>query len=105
MSPLARRFEAPALAALGALQTLAFVAGAAWALPVATLAILVWRLNAADSARRAAWLGWCYGTAWLCAGVWWLFISMHRYGGLPAWLAALAVLALAGFLSLYLAAA
>ena len=30
---------------------------------------------------------------------------MHRYGGLPAWLAALAVLALAAFLSLYLAAA
>jgi hypothetical protein len=36
---------------------------------------------------RAAWLGWCYGCGWLCAGVWWLFISMHRYGGLPAWLA------------------
>lgn len=105
MSPLARRLEAPALAALGALQTLGFVVGTAWALPIATLAVLVWRLNAADSARRAAWLGWCYGTAWLCAGVWWLFISMHRYGGLPAWLAALAVLALAGLLSLYLAAA
>ena len=30
---------------------------------------------------------------------------MHRYGGLSAWLAALAVLALSAFLSLYLAAA
>ena len=25
------------------------------------------------------------------AGIWWLFISLHRYGGLPAWLAVLAV--------------
>src|SRR5512143_1220643 len=46
-----------------------------------------------------------FGAAWLGAGVWWLFISMHRYGNLPAWMAALAVLALALALSLYLALA
>jgi len=91
-------------AALGALQTLAFVHTAAWPLPLATLAWLVWRLDAV-STRRAAWLGGCYGTAWLAAGVWWLFISMHRYGGLPAPLAAGAVALLAATLSLYLALA
>jgi apolipoprotein N-acyltransferase len=37
--------------------------------------------------------------------VWWLFISMHRYGGLPAPLAAAAVLLLAAALALFLAAA
>ena len=73
-------------------------------LPILTLAWLVWRLDTATP-RRAALLGWCYGTAWLCAGVWWLFISMHRYGGLPAPLAAAAVFALSAALSLYLAAA
>ncbi len=98
------RAEAPSIAALGALQTLAFTVTALWWLPVLTLAALVWRLNA-STARRAAWLAWLYGTAWLVAGVWWLFISMHRYGGLPAPLAALAVLALAAALSLYLALA
>jgi apolipoprotein N-acyltransferase len=36
---------------------------------------------------------------------WWLFISMHLYGGLVAPIAALAVLALAAFLALYYAAA
>jgi apolipoprotein N-acyltransferase len=91
-------------AALGALQTVAFVHTAAWALPIATLAALVWRLDAA-SPRRAAWLGWLYGTAWLAAGTWWLFVSMHRYGGLPAPLAAAAVAVLAATLSLYLALA
>ena len=96
--------EAALLAAAGAVQTLAFVHTAAWALPIATLALLVWRLDAATP-RRAALLGWLYGTAWLAAGTWWLFISMHRYGGLPAPLAAAAVAALSAALSLYLALA
>ncbi len=91
-------------AAFGALQTLAFVHTAAWPLPLATTAWLVWRLQRATPGR-AALLGWLYGTAWLCAGVWWLFISMHVYGGLPAPLAALAVLLLSSALALYPAAA
>ncbi len=99
-----RRLEPWAAAAGGALQTLAFVHTGWWLLPLLTLALLVWRLNR-STPRRAALLGWCYGTAWLCAGVWWLFISMHRYGGLPAPLAAGAVVALSAALSLYLAAA
>ena len=37
--------------------------------------------------------------------MWWLFISMHRYGGLPAWMAATAVLLLAAALSGWLALA
>ncbi len=105
MSPGLRRLGEPAAAAaLGALQTLAFVHTAAWPLPLLTLALLVWRLDA-GSPRRAALLGWCYGTAWLCAGTWWLYISMHHYGGLPAVLAAAAVFVLAAALSLYLALA
>jgi apolipoprotein N-acyltransferase len=91
-------------AALGALQTLAFVHTMAWTLPIATLAVLVWRLALAAPARAAA-LGWGYATGWVAAGVWWLFVSMHRYGGVSAPLAALAVLALSAFLALYLAAA
>ena len=92
------------LAALGALQTLAFVHTAAWLLPLAGAAVLA-AACARATPRRAALHGWCYGFGWLVAGTWWLFISMHRYGGLPAPLAAAAVAALAGFLSLYLAAA
>lgn len=99
------RLEPPAALALGALQTLAFVHTAwLWPLPLVTLALLVCRLDAATP-RRAALLAWCYGTGWLCAGTWWLYVSMHDYGHLPALLAALAVFALAAALSLYLAAA
>jgi len=92
------------LAGLGAAQTLAFVHTAFWPLQLAAIALLAWRVGRAVPGR-AALLGWAFGTAWLTAGTWWMFVSMHRYGGLPAWLAALAVFALCGFLSLYLAAA
>ena len=71
-------------AALGALHTPAVrphrVRGRCSSLCVGALA---WRVGSAPP-RRAALLGWAFGTAWLCAGTWWLFISMHRYGGLPA---------------------
>lgn len=90
--------------ALGALQTIAYFRTALWPLQLLCAAVLahcVW----GASPRRAAALGWAYGVGWLGAGVWWLFISMHRYGHLNAALAAIAVAALAAALSLYLAAA
>lgn len=52
-----------------------------------------------------AWLGWAFGTAWLVTATGWMFISLHRYGGLPAWLAALAVFLLCAALALYMALA
>lgn len=55
--------------------------------------------------RRGALLGGVFGLCWMAGTVWWLFISMHRYGGLAAPLASAAVLALSVFLSLYYAAA
>jgi apolipoprotein N-acyltransferase len=90
--------------AAGALHSLTFVYTDAWPLQIAFVALLAWRSGEAAPAR-AALLGGAFGTAWLAAGTWWMYISMHRYGGLPAWMAALAVLALAVALSLYLAAA
>ncbi len=103
---LSRRpaLEIALVAALGAAQTISFVFTDVWVLQLGAMVVLAWRVGEA-SPRRAAALGFAFGTAWLGAGTWWLFISMYRYGGLPAWLAVLAVLALSAFLSLYLAAA
>ena len=67
------------------------------------LGTLVLTLRSAPSARAAFGRAWLGATAWLCATFWWLFISMHTYGGLAAPLAALAVLALAAALALYYA--
>lgn len=94
------------LLALGAggLQALSLAPeprGVLQVLGAALLAALV--MQAAP--RRAFVLGALAGVAWLAGTFWWLFISMHRYGHLPAWLSAGAVLALAAALSLYLAGA
>ncbi|MEO6362770.1 MAG: apolipoprotein N-acyltransferase, partial [Caldimonas sp.] len=99
-----RSVELAFVATLGALQTLAYAEPAYWPVQWMAVALLAWRVGHAAPVR-AALLGWAFGTAWLCAATWWLFVSLHRYGGLPAWLAVLAVFALSAFLSLYLAAA
>jgi apolipoprotein N-acyltransferase len=72
---------------------------------VVSLGGLVLAVQWSDRAGQAAWRGGFFAVAWLAATFWWLFVSMHTYGGLPAWLAALAVLALASVLALYYAAA
>jgi len=74
-------------------------------LQLLALGLLAGQLDGARSWQRGAWLGGLFATAMLCATFWWMFISMHRYGDLAAPLAALAVLLLAAFLSLYYAAA
>ena len=91
-------------ALFGAAHSLTFVHTQAWWLQMLVVAWLAWRA-ASSSPRRAAALGLVFGSAWLVAGTWWLFISLHRYGGLPAALAVLAIALLSAFLSLYLALA
>lgn len=76
-----------------------------WPLQIASLALFAGLLARTASPWRATLLGGLFALAWLAGSFWWLFISMHRYGGLAAPLAAAAVLALAGFLGLYTAAA
>lgn len=70
-----------------------------------SLLVLLAGLRAAPAARAAFMQGWWFATAWLVATFWWLFISMHTYGGLAAPLAAVAVLALAAALGVYYAVA
>ena len=76
-----------------------------WWLQIAALAVLVGLVDAAPHARAAALRGFLFAFAWLAGTFWWLFISLHVYGGLAAPLAVLAVAALAALLALYYALA
>ncbi|MEY4100571.1 MAG: hypothetical protein RL300_1742 [Pseudomonadota bacterium] len=76
-----------------------------WWAQVLALAALVASLCTSPGWRQAALRSWVFATAWLACTFGWLFTSMHTYGGLASPLAALAVLALAGLLALYYAAA
>ena len=69
-------------------------------LSMAALVPLLWRSR---TSWQAASRGWVFTVAWLASTFAWLYVSMHTYGGLPAPLAVIAVLALAAALALYYA--
>ncbi len=78
---------------------------AVWWLQLASLVLLYAQLERAASWQAAARSGWLFGLASLSATFWWLYISMHTYGGLSAVLSMLAVIVLAAALALVYAAA
>ena len=75
------------------------------ALQIISMVVLCWQLITCQRPQQGFWLSWCFATAWLVGTFWWLFISLHTYGGMPSFLAAFAVLLLAAALGLYYAGA
>src|SRR5690625_66170 len=85
---------------LGAAHALSFAPGPlpVWTLPyvqIFTLAALFVRLFRTPKLSTAVGYAFLFGVSNFALGLYWLFISMHRYGGLSWPLAALGVLALA----------
>lgn len=98
------------LVAAGALHALTFAAGPlpAWSLAVVeviTLACLAYATLQAPGLGRAFLRGWLYNFASYSLGLYWIFVSLHQYGGLAAPLAVAGVLALSAFLAIFPAAA
>lgn len=99
MRPVALAFAAGAAAVAGFAP-----AGVLPALVVA-LAALVHLLMAASSPARAFALGFAFGLGLFGAGVSWVYVSLNRFGGMPAPLAAVATLGFCALLALFPAAA
>lgn len=105
--PLSRAWPTLMLVMAGLLQALALAwpfAGSSQGVALGWLQILSLSLGAAsldrcESPREAFWRIWWFVCAWLIGCLWWLFISMNTYGGMPAVLAGGAVLALAASLA------
>ena len=74
-------------------------------LQVLGMAVMCHQLVQAGTKRELIKRAWWSATVWLSATFWWLFISLHTYGGMPAILAGLAVFLLAGALAFYYALA
>ena len=84
----------------GASTVFAFAPRGWWMLQIAALAVLFLLALHARSVRSAFRLGWGFAFAALATGTHWLYVSMHDYGHMPGWIAALAVLLLAAGLAL-----
>ena len=91
----------PLAAVFGVMQTQSFAPTGWWWMQLLALTGLVVLLRASRSTRMAALTGAMFGLGWFLSGIWWLYISMHTYGGMPAWMAALAVVLFSLYLSLY----
>lgn len=99
---LLKPLRIPALLALaGASSVFAFSPLEIPGLMFVALAALFWAIHDAATPRMAAWRGLAFGLGYFLANVHWVYISMHNYGGMPAWMAAGCVLAFAFFLALY----
>ncbi len=98
--PILHRLRWPLAPLLGAIATLGFAPYAQWYLSLLALALLL-ALAAPVTPLRAALLGWLFGWAHFATGIYWVYISTHVYGGAPAGLAVLLLVALASYLALY----
>jgi apolipoprotein N-acyltransferase len=90
---------------LGAATVLGFAPFGLFPLPLLALggAIHLWRAEV--SPRAAALSGYAYGLGLFLAGVSWIYVSLHQFGGMPAALAALATFLFCALLALFPAAA
>jgi apolipoprotein N-acyltransferase len=97
------RAHTPELASLlaGVAHTLSFAPFGLPALQPAALAVLIALVQSQPSWPRAARLGFAFGLGWFATGVSWVYISMHQYGDMPAWIAALATLAFCAVLAIF----
>lgn len=91
--------------AAGGLNVFAFAPFGAWPLQILCAAFLFRLVMRASGVREAALLGLMYSFAATSAGVYWLYISLHDIGGMPAWLTVLAIGLLALGLGLLVGAA
>ena len=86
--------------AAGAATVLAFAPAGLFPLALATFAVLA-HLWVPASPRSAFASGYWFGLGLFGAGVSWVYVSMHRFGGMPPPLAAIATLGFCAFLALF----
>jgi apolipoprotein N-acyltransferase len=107
--PIPARWRLPLAALAGLLQALSIAdpwSGSPhdW-LQILSLSALCALVARAPTVRSGIATGWVFSTVWLASTFWWLFISLHTYGGLSAPLTITAVVGLAAFLGSYYAGA
>ncbi|SEI01128.1 apolipoprotein N-acyltransferase [Rheinheimera pacifica] len=71
------------LIAAGGVTTLAFAPYTLWWLPLLSLALLVFLLQRAPTAKQAALRGFSFGLGWFGVGISWVHVSIDQFGGLP----------------------
>lgn len=88
---------------LGALAVLGFAPFFLFPLPVIALVGLIFFWLNADSAKQAFKLGFAFGLGLYIVGIYWIYISLHDFGGMPWWFAGFSTFCLCAFMALFVA--
>lgn len=99
LSHLSRRNGLACL--LGGISVLGYAPFYLYPITILALAGLFWLWQCADGPRTAAWTGFWFGLGLFGAGVSWIYVSLHDFGGMPLLAAAFATLAFCAFLALF----
>lgn len=86
---------------LGALCVLGFSPFYFYPVSILSVSGLVYLWHGCETGKQAALTGFMYGLGLFGVGIYWIYISLHTYGGMPPLMAGLCTFLLAAFLSLF----
>jgi len=92
------------LLSLGAFSVLGFAPFYFYPISILSLIGLFYFWHVDDTPKQAAFTGFVYGLGLFGTGIYWIYISLHTYGGMPGIMAGFSTFVLAAFLSLFPAA-
>lgn len=92
------------LLSLGAFSVLGFAPFYFYPTSILSLIGLFYFWHVCDTPKQAAIAGFLYGLGLFGTGIYWIYISLHTYGGMPGMMAGFSTFVLAAFLSLFPAA-
>jgi apolipoprotein N-acyltransferase len=87
--------------ALGAFSVLGFAPFYIFPAPIIALIGLVVLWAKTESAKARFLLGFCFGLGLYCVGIYWIYISLHTFGGMPWWFAGFCTFCLCAFMALF----
>jgi len=88
-------------AAAGALTVFGYAPFHLALLPLATLAVLFWLWQRAETPREAALEGFAFGIGLFGVGIAWISVALETFGGVPPVVAFIGMLGLVSYLALY----
>lgn len=88
-------------AVAGAASVFSFAPFGWWPIQFLSLAFLFYQVGMDTRVKRSTLIGWAFGFGWSVAGMHWLFITMNRFGNIPAPMAVGAVCLLGLYMGLF----
>lgn len=101
MTPLHPFKQYSIAAAAGLLSVFGFAPYHVFIAPIIGLTVLFYLWQKSHSAKHSLGLGLSFGLGLYCFGIYWIYISLHTFGGMPWWFAGFSTFCLCAFMALF----